>query len=605
MTKGSKTTRSPDGEITLPSAYQLRKLKLSPEVAWFLLSRGYDLDDLTPPRHKTPEPRTVKGAAFDPARVDHVIAAFRKLRHTQGELAGQPLEPAPWQVAYILAPVFGWVKQNDRGNWVRIVRKAHADVGRKNGKSTLAGGLAIYLTAADGEQGAQVYAAASRKDQAKFVFNPIKHLATRSPALRGHVKPLAERIVHTRTNSYFQVVASEADGLHGGNVHGAIIDELHIHKSPDLLEALESGTGSRSQPLVITITTADEGKTATVYDQRRRYIENLEKRVFTDAATYGVIWAAARTADPFAEETWAAANPGYPISPTREYMETQAREAKNDPAKLASFMRLHLGIRQRQNYEFLPMPAWNRNRGARVDITKHQGRPAFGGLDLASVSDLSALCWLIRRGDRHDDGYFAFWRFWTPEDNLDALNKATSDNAKLWVDQGWLTVTPGDVTDYDYIKKEVIKDAAILGVQGIGYDPWNATQVAVDLEREGMPMVEVRQGYRTQSPSLKEIKRLLIKGRATAPLIEHGSNPIMRWMINNLAVDTDPAGNVKPNKAKSAEKIDGISAMVSAMAEAMVHETYRSAYEDRDLTIIDPHGDELDDFEDDDDEIIL
>src|SRR5690625_1218293 len=266
MTEGSKKTHSREDEVTLPSAYQLRKLKLSPEVAYYLLTRGYDITKLTPPRHKTPEPRTVKGAAFDPAKVDHVIGAFKQLRHTQGELAGEPLEPDAWQVAYILAPIFGWVKQNVRGNWVRIIRKAHVDVSRKNGKSTIAGGLAIYLTAADGEQGAQVYAAASRKDQAKIVFNPIKHLCTRSPALRGAVKPLPEKIVHTRTGSYFQVVASEADGLHGGNVLGGDSDELHIHKRPDLLEALESGTGSRSQPLVITITTADEGKTATVYD---------------------------------------------------------------------------------------------------------------------------------------------------------------------------------------------------------------------------------------------------------------------------------------------------------------------------------------------------
>jgi len=597
-------TRSRNGDITLPSSAELRRLKLSPEVAWYLLSRGYDLPT-TPPRHKTPEPRTARGAAFDPERVDRVIRAFRGLRHTQGGLAGKPLEPDVWQVAYILAPVFGWVRKNSRGVWVRIIRKLYVDVPRKNGKSTISGGLAIYLTAADNEAGAQVFAAASRKDQAKFVFDPIKLLCTRSPALKGHVKPFAEKIVHGRTASFFKVVASEADGLHGGNVHGAIVDELHIHKSPDLLEALESGTGSRDQPLVVTITTADEGKTATVYDQRRRYIENLERRVFADEATYGVIWAASKTADPFAEKTWASANPGYPVSPTPEYMAAQALEAKNDPAKLAGFLRLHLGLRQRQTREFLPLADWTRNRGARVDLAKHKSRPAYGGIDLASVSDLSALCWLIRRGDRHEDGYFAFWRFWTPEENVAELDKSTGGNASLWVEQGWITTTPGDVTDYDAIKAQVQQDAQLLGVQSVGYDPWNATQTAIDLEREGVPMVEVRQGMRTQSPALKECKRLIKKGKAAAPLLEHGDNPVMRWMITNLAVDEDPAGNVKPNKAKSAEKIDGVSALVSAMSEAMLAETFQSAYEERELAVITPDGqhDDVDDF-DDDEELI-
>lgn len=603
MAEGKAKTRSRD-EVTLPTSHRLRTLKLSPEVAWYLLTRGYDLDKLVPPQHKTPEPRTAKGAAFDPAKVDRVIAAFRRLRHTQGELAGQPLAPDAWQVAYILAPIFGWVRQNERGAWVRIIRKTFIDVPRKNGKSTLSGGLAIYLTAADNEPGAQVYAAASRKDQARFVFDPVKLLCTRSPALRGHVRPLADKIVHNRTASFFKVVASEADGLHGGNVHGAIVDELHIHKSPALLEALESGTGSRAQPLVVTITTADEGKTATVYDQRRRYIENLAKRVFVDEATYGVIWAAKKNDDPFAESTWQAANPGYPISPTREYMNSQALEAKNDPQKLAAFLRLHLGIRQRQSHEFLPLTAWNRNRGQRVDIAKHQDRPTYGGIDLASVSDLSALCWLIRRGERHDDGYFATWRFWTPEANIPELDKATGGNAQLWVDQGWIQVTPGDVTDYDYIKDDVVADAKILGVQAIGYDPWNATQTAIELQREGMPMIEVRQGMRTQSPALKEVKRLILKGKASAPLLEHGNNPVMRWMITNLAVDQDPAGNVKPNKAKSAEKIDGIAAMVSAMSEAMLHETFVSAYETRDLAVIHPDDYLDDDYLDDDAELI-
>lgn len=244
-----ETTRSSDqGEaFGLPSAAKLRRLKISREVAWYLVTRGIEFPTCVP-FIKTPEPDWVKGAAFDPERVDRVIKAFGLLRHTQGRLAGKPLTPDPWQVAYILAPIFGWVKQDEYGDWVRIIRNFYLDIPRKNGKSTLAGGLAIYLTAADGEPAAQVLAAATRKDQARYVFDPIKALCDRAPALRGHVKPYQSKILHPASGSYFQVVASEGDALHGANVHGAVIDELHLHKTKDLVEAIETGTGSAANP---------------------------------------------------------------------------------------------------------------------------------------------------------------------------------------------------------------------------------------------------------------------------------------------------------------------------------------------------------------------
>lgn len=552
----------------------IKKLKLSPEVAAYL-----DARDMEWPSHgpliKTPEPRTVPDAAFSFARVDRVIESLKRLRHTQGKLAGQPLMPDPWQVAYFIAPVFGWVKPGGGPDgFVRIIRNATLDVPRKNGKSTISGGLALYLTAADGEMGAQVVAAASTKDQAGFTFEPVKQLAERAPALKGHVKPFKTRITHPKSGSYFQVIASSADAQHGANLHGGIIDEIHIHKNGALIEAIETGTGSREQPLIIKITTADEGKPNTPYAVNRDYLEKLARGVFKDPARYGAIFAADDKADPFVEETWAAANPGYPVSPTRAFMEDKANEARHNPIALASFKRLHLGIRTRQRTQFISTSEWRLNSGGPLDERNLEGRVAYGGLDLASVSDLTALCWLFPREDA-EPGYEALWRFWVPEEAVEALDERTSGAAsRVWVPRGWLSTTPGNVTDYDWVKKQILEDAEKFDVQSIGLDRWNSTQLSNDLMEEDVPILKVGQGMASMSPALKEVQRLVKMGAAgrpadRVPRLRHGGNPVMTWNVDNLAVDVDPAGNVKPSKSNSADKIDGVAALCDAMFAAL------------------------------------
>lgn len=572
-------TPSPDKDradkdsFGLPTINVLRRLKLSPEVGYYLVSRGIPLPTCVP-KIKTPEPRGFKGSAFDPEKVDRVLAAFNHLRHTQGRLAGQPLTPDPWQIAYIIAPVFGWVRQNDYGEWVRIIRSLYVDVPRKNGKTTIAGGLAMYMTAADGEMGAQVIAAASTKDQAGFAFAPVKKLAESAPALRGHVKALANRIIHPASNSYFGVIASSADAQHGANIHAAIIDELHVHKTPDLVEAIETGTGSREQPLIIIITTADSGKPNTIYARKRSYIEKLANRVgqAQDFTTYGVVWGLEDDAtDLFSEKAISAANPGFPISPNKAFMESEIKKAKNSPAELASFKRLHLGIRTRQTTAFINLTDWRRNAGKLTEPELY-GRECFGGLDLGSVSDLTAFALIFPRrvGGELEEGFDLLFRFWTPEENLEALDKRTADAAsKAWVKQGWLSTTPGNVTDYDFIKQRILDDCDLFDIRSIGIDPWNATHLMNQLQEEGVPMATIRQGFFSMSGPLKEMSRLTLKGKKGAEFMRHGGNPVMEWMIDNLAVAIDPAGNVKPDKAESGDKIDGVSALANAFAEYM------------------------------------
>ncbi|MDX3294620.1 terminase large subunit [Streptomyces scabiei] len=579
-----RTTTRSEPQFDLPDEAELERLKLSPEVAWYLLSRGIPLPDC-PPLIQTPSPGEAPGAVFDPDRVDTVIRAFSKLRHTQGQWAGRPLVPDPWQVAYVIAPVFGWVQWDEDANaYVRVVRELYVDVPRKNGKSTLSGGIAIYLTCADGEPGAQVVAAATSERQAGFVFAPIKQLAERAPALKDRVLALKKKIVHKRSNSYFECVASVADAQHGANLHGAVIDELHIHKDPELVETIETGTGSRTQPLIVIITTADSGKRETIYNRKRTRIEQLSRRVFTAHTVYGVVWAAEKDDDPHDEATWRKANPGYGISPTRAYMRARSDEAKQSPADLAKFLRLHLGIRTKQETKFLLLTAWDRNAGM-VDEQAFAERDTWGGLDLASTSDLCALCWLFP--DDETGTLDAVWRFWTPEDNLASLDKRTAGAASRWVREGFLTKTPGNVADYDFIKEQIRRDRDTFKVKSLGYDPWNASQLTNDLVSERAPMVKVRQGFQTMSPVLKEIQRLTLQGTPEAPALRHGGHPVVRWCVDNLAVVMDPAGNVKPDKANSNDKIDGVSALATAMAEIIARPPRRkSKYTDEDEIMV-------------------
>ena len=576
------TTRSADVEV--PDRATLRRLKLSPEVAWYLVSRGIPLPDC-PPAVKTPEPGEVlQGVRFDPERVDRVLAAFSRLRHTQGRLAGQPLKPDPWQVAYILAPVFGWVRWDDEADgWVRCVNELYVDVPRKNGKTTTCGGIALYLTGGDGEQGAQVLAAATTKDQAKFTFAPVKHLVDHSPALKKNFRAFAGKITHPKSGSYFQAISNIAEAQHGANVHGAVIDELHVHKDPDLVEAIETGTGSRTQPLIAIITTADDGQQATIYARKRKRIEQLAKRLIKLPSVYGVIWFAGEKDDPFAEATWKMANPGYGISPTRSYLQRQAAKAKDDPAELASFLRLHLGIRTKLDKRYLPLDAWDRNAGLVVEADL-SGRACYGGLDLASTSDLTALAW-----DFPDDdgGHDVLWRHWIPERAFDALVKRTSGEARVWRDAGWLTVTEGDVIDYGFIREQINQDREQFDVRAIAYDRWNSSQLVTNLQGDEAPMESMGQGFASMSPPTKALLHTLLEGTAERPRYQHGGNPLVRWQVDNLRVATDAAGNVKPAKDRSMDKIDGFVAGVMALDRAINREPEQtSAYEDDGLMVV-------------------
>lgn len=516
---------------------------------------------------------------YSPAKVERVVKALGKLQQIKGVWARRPLALFDWQAFYEIAPVFGLV---DASTGLRIVRTAWFEKPRKNGKSTECSGLGLYLAFADGEEGAEVYAAARDKAQAQIVFQPAKVMAERSPELR---KKLGVRgitkgyLQNPTTTSIFRPLAADMGGnLHGLNVHGGIVDEVHVHRTPDTIDALETGTGSRSQPLVVFITTADEGKTGSIYDTKRSYVENLAARGIDDPSFYGVVFAASEeqlARDPFSLETLHAANPGHGFTVTDDYLEGKAREAKNSPAQLNRYLRLHCGKRTKQSIAWFPLVAWDTAAGS-VQPEDFAGRPAYLGFDLSATTDFTAAVWLAP--EELADGQLAYdvWaKFWIPEERVDELARLTGVPLREWNRAGWITFTEGNVVDYARFRADVSAETERLGctVAEVAYDPWNATETVQEMQNEGLTMIPTRQGYLTLNAPAKEIERVVFGSTPERPLLRHGGNPVLRWMANCAEVMQDPAGNIKPAKPdrrKSANRIDGIAALVNAMSRAML-----------------------------------
>jgi phage terminase large subunit-like protein len=567
-----------------PSTSEAYASALSPEVEWYLTDRKYKLEAHQRPLWRTEEPRNVKGAYFDPDRVDAVIAALGRMRHTQGKWAGTPLRPDAWQVAYIIAPIFGWVIKDTFGRVLRIIRNAWIEVPRKNGKTTIASGLGLYLAFADGEAGAQVVAAAGSKDQAMNAFRPAYLIAGNSPDFKAaNIQALKSEIVRPGDQSFMKAVGSIGDLLQGSNPSGFIADEMHVHKDMSVIDALESGTGARDQPLGLIITTADDGGQLTPYAQRRSHIEQLCRGAIKSTSEYGVVFAVPENADPHAEATWRAANPGYGVSPTKAFMQAESDKAKTSPANLARFLRLNLNVRTKQETKYLDLRVWDRNASL-VNESALEGKQAYGGLDLASTSDLCALAWVFPDAN---GGFDALWRLWTPEANIAALDKRTNGAASQWVKEGLLKATPGNVADYDYIESQINCDREKFDVRGLAYDPWNSSQLVNDLVAAGAPMVKTRQGLVTLSAPTKELQKVLLSGTVEKPMFRHGGNPAVRWQADNFAVAMDDAGNVKPSKKLAGDKIDAIAAAINAMSLVLAMEPKKvSKYEREDLAVI-------------------
>lgn len=514
------------------------------------------------------------GVYFDEAAVVRVLKFFLLLRQLVGRWAGRPFRLLDWQVRWLVAPVFG-IKGPDG---LRIIRTVWFEIPRKNGKTTLCAGIALYLFMADREPAAEVYCAARDKAQAKLVFTPARRMALQSPRIRRRLGMTGIRrsyLEHPDTGAVMRPLSSDGDAQHGLNVHGGVVDELHVHRNPDTVDALETGTGARDQPLIVFITTSDDGKEGTVYATKRDYVEGVVGGHIQDDSLFAVVFGADKDAkdfDPFSTDTLRNANPGYGVTVTADYLATAARTAAASPAQLNRYLRLHLNVRTKQNVAWLSLRHWDMTAGT-VTLAHFRDQIAWVGLDLSSVSDFTAALFLVRT----PVGYACVPLFWIPDERVDDIERQCGVPIRRWVNEGYIRATEGNVVDYAQVRADIKRLEKQLGcrIHEIAYDPYNATETVQLMEIDGYTMVPIRQGFLSLSAPAKELERLVLGASPGRQPLLHGNHPVLRWHVDAAEAQQDAAGNIKPAKPdrrKSAHRIDGVAALVNAIARAMVHE---------------------------------
>lgn len=508
------------------------------------------------------------------AAADRAVSFFSlALTHVKGEWAGQPLELQEWAYDEIIRPLFGTLNEDG----TRQYRTVYVEVARKNAKSTIAAGVALYLLVADNEPGAEVYSAAADKDQAAIVFDMARQMVEQGP-LRKRCRVLRKSITVQKLGASYKAISADAYTKHGLNAHGVVFDEVHAQKSRDLWDVLTTSTGARRQPVVFGITTAGVYDPESICWELHDYALKVRDGVIDDPTFLPVIYAADEEDDWQSPEVWAKANPGLGVTVKNDYLAREARRAAEIPAAQNTFRRLHLNQWTSQDSRWLDMGVWDENAGE-ANETALLGRECWGGLDLSTNTDLSALA-LVFPGDT----WHVLMRFWIPEDSIQG--RVTRDRVPYdaWKRDGWLTTTPGNVVDYGFIRAEVNEIAERYDLRELAYDPWNATQLAVQLENDdGLPMVAHRQGFISMSAPCREVEKLLL-GRQLA----HGGHPVLKWNANNIAVKVDESGNMRPAKNKSAERIDGLVALIMAVGRASFGGggVEPSVYETRELLVL-------------------
>lgn len=526
---------------------------------------------------------------FDAEAAEAAVAFFpRYLRLTTGEWAGRPFALEGWQADDIIRPLFGWKRKDG----TRRYRRCYVWVPRKNGKTELAAGVALLALIADGEMGGQVFSIAADEKQAKLVFDKATAMVGWSPELSKFLTCFKTSIYCADLAAAFKPLSGNPRGKHGLNMSGLIGDEIHEWRDADLYTFVHQSAAARRQPIEFLISTAGtrEGYGWEAWD----YCLKVAGSEIDDPETLVVIYAADPEADWTSPETWAAANPNYPISPKHDYLEAECREARESPRKENDFKRYHLNIWTEQAVRWLSMEAWDACgfpagtvaagggceipppadiapgvRRAPVNARWQTleeglfGRRCFGGLDLSSTTDLTA--WVMMFPPEEREGVWTMIvRAFMPEARI--AERVRRDRAPYdqWARQGALITTPGNVVDYDFVKDQVYRDAQRFKVEAIGIDRFLAPQIAIQIQQEGLNAQFFGQGFLSLSAPSKELERLVLDRR-----LDHGGHPAARWCAGNVAIATDPAGNIKPAKDKSTERIDIIAAAVNALGMAL------------------------------------
>jgi phage terminase large subunit-like protein len=484
---------------------------------------------------------------------ERVLRFFALLKHSKGEWAGKRFDLDDWQKFYLFV-LFGW----KRADGTRRFRTAYTEIARKNGKSTLAAGVALYLFVGDDEPGAEVYCVATKRDQAKIVWSEIARMVQSSSGFRKAIKTVKDNLSCEGKHAKCEPLGSDADTLDGLNLNGAIVDELHAHKSRGVWDVITTATGSRRQPLIYAITTAGFDRQSVCF-QQHEYTEKVLEGVIEDDAFFGFIASLDAGDDWQNPALWVKANPNLGVSVKLESLQEQCLKAQHDPASQNAFLRLRLNQWTSNEIRWVTYEVWDQNAGS-VDESLLEGRTCYGGLDLASTTDTASFV-LAFTPLEPGGPVILLPRFWIPSENMHLRVLRDRVPYDAWVRDGWMSATPGNVIDYDAIRKQIVSDYSRFAIRQIRFDRWGATQLSTQLAADdGLEMVTMGQGFASMSSPMKEFMR-----RLQDQSIAHGGHPVLRWQASNVMARMDPAGNIKPDKAASRERIDGIVAAIMSL----------------------------------------
>ena len=520
-----------------------------------------------------------KTSKYDKGLADSVVFFIEQLTHTKGKWKGKPFELLPWQ-EQIIRDVFGIVKKKD-GN--RQFKTVYIEIPKKQGKSELAAAVALYLLFADGEASPEVYGAAADRNQAKIVFDVAAKMVKNNDNLMRRCKILeaGKQIKNFRNDGFYQVLSAEVGTKHGLNVSGLVLDEVHVQPDRKLYDVLTQGSGdAREQPLYFLITTAGNDVNSFCYELHQKALDILEGRK-EDPTFYPVIYGADMDDDWTDPEVWKKANPSLGETIKIESVMDACREAMDNPAEENVFRQLRLNQWVKQEVRWMPMDKW-KACSFPVNEDELRGRVCYGGLDLSSTTDITAFVLVFPPIDE-EDKYCVLPYFWIPEDSLELRVRRDHVPYDKWQKEGYLMTTEGNVIHYGFIEKFIERLGEKFNIREIAFDRWGAVQMVQNLEGMGFTVVPFGQGFASMSPPTKELMKLTLEGR-----IAHGGNPALSWMVDNIYVRTDPAGNIKADKAKSTEKIDGAVAMIMGLDRAIRcgNDTSESVYDSRGLLVL-------------------
>ena len=519
-----------------------------------------------------------KTSHYDKDAADYAVMFIESLCHTKGTWAGKPFELIDWQ-EQIIRDLFGVLKPNG----YRQFNTAYIEIPKKQGKSELAAAVALLLLCGDGEERAEVYGCAADRNQAKIVFDVAVDMVRFCPALSKRVKILEsqKKITYLPTNSSYQVLSADVANKHGFNTHGVIFDELHTQPNRKLFDVMLQGSGdARMQPLYFLITTAGNDTNSICYEVHQKAIDIAEGRK-VDPTFYSVIYGAAEDEDWTDPKVWKKANPSLGITVGIDKVKAACESAQQNPGEENAFRQLRLNQWVKQSVRWMPMEKWDACAFP-VSEDDLEGRICYGGLDLSSTTDITAFVLVFPPLDE-EDKYYVLPYFWIPEETLDLRVRRDHVPYDLWERQGVLMTTEGNVVHYGYIEKFIEQLGERFNIREIAFDRWGAVQMVQNLEGMGFTVVPFGQGFKDMSPPTKELMKLVLEEK-----VAHGGHPVLRWMMDNIFIRTDPAGNIKADKEKSTEKIDGAIATIMGLDRAIRcgNDTGASVYDSRGLLFI-------------------